>query len=752
MVDLGFAQAPAVPGVHVCQVYGDSEERLDAVLRFASRGLRSGEATACFSDLHAEELEAGFAKDGLSLSEESEAGHFTLSKAKEVYFQGGNFDPDRMLGLLSRFYEDAVRSGRSGARVIGEMSPEVTRVPGGSRLLEYESRVNELLREHPIVTVCQFDPRAFDGATIMDLLTVHPMMVVHGAIIYNPFYVPPEQIPWSDSAVSTPPSSVIATAGLRSDVLAKLLLIQNTASQMRDEAAIIGFVCRGLQQVPGVSEVRHREENGDASAAAADIQRFPLRLGRRGHGAIEVQLARPEQFQIYAPHVSNLVSMVAVMLEEREQRLRSEFNQRNLEVRVQERTRLLSEEVRERRAAEATAIAERRRADQLLQCEQAARVDAQQANAAKDQFLAVVSHELRNPLAPVLSGTQLLRRRLPDEDPGRRALDVIDRSIKLQARLIDDLLDLSRAQRDALEVTRAPVALGEVLASALDAVRPDIERGGLGLVSDVGERWVLGDADRIYQVVLNLLSNAVKFTPRGGEVRLRVEEAGDLTRVVVEDSGAGIDPALLPHLFELFNQGKWGGRRNPGLGIGLALVKTLVEKQGGRVWAESAGPGTGSRFIVELPTSAKPSSRQASQDAPTTQPLTVLVVEDNPDARLLLEDALGVMGHAVKAAASGEEALEMLRSLRPDVLLLDIGLPGMNGYDLLRCARALAIQAPAFAVTGLGGPEDLRRSREAGFAGHFVKPVDLDDLDRHVRAILRAAPSAGDQPAPAPAP
>jgi hypothetical protein len=194
-VDLGFAKARVPPGTHVCQIYSDDVERTSALLHFLSRGLQAGEAAVCFSEnVTDDELATWFASEGLSIAAERAAGRFANSPTRQVYFQDGRFDPDRMLGLLTTFHKDAVAAGLPGARVIGEMSPEISTIPGGSRLLEYESRVNCLLRDHPVTAVCQYDARRFDGATIMDVLTVHPMMVVRGTVVFNPFYVAPEEL------------------------------------------------------------------------------------------------------------------------------------------------------------------------------------------------------------------------------------------------------------------------------------------------------------------------------------------------------------------------------------------------------------------------------------------------------------------------------------------------------------------------------------------------------------------------------
>ncbi len=194
-MDLGFAVARVAPGTHVCQIYAGDAERDDALLRFLSRGLQAGESAALFTEnVTEEQLDAWFTREGLSIVAERAAGRFASSPTRQVYFQEGAFDPDRMLGLLADFHEQSVAAGRPGARVIGEMSPEIGTIPGGSRLLEYESRVNQLLRTHPVTAVCQYDARRFGGATIMDVLTVHPMMVVRGAVVFNPFFVAPEEL------------------------------------------------------------------------------------------------------------------------------------------------------------------------------------------------------------------------------------------------------------------------------------------------------------------------------------------------------------------------------------------------------------------------------------------------------------------------------------------------------------------------------------------------------------------------------
>jgi PAS domain S-box-containing protein len=368
--------------------------------------------------------------------------------------------------------------------------------------------------------------------------------------------------------------------------------------------------------------------------------------------------------------------------------------------------------------------------------------DAQAANRAKDHFLAVLSHELRTPLAAIRAGSDILRLSKAAEDPQlRRTIDAIDRNARLQARLVDDLLDLSRLVRGRIVLERTPLALSAVIGSAVLACRRDAARAGVGLEMDAGteELWVDGDFDRLQQVVMNLLSNAIKFTPTGGWTRVSLARVPEGARVVVQDTGAGIEPGRLPTLFAMFQEGIIGARRETGLGIGLTLVKAFTELHGGRVRAESEGLGHGSRFIVELPTIAPPTAGAEVNEAAASRPhLRLLLVEDNEDARSLLHEALELLDYDVTDAGSGEAALDLLAHTRVDAILADIGLPGMSGYELARelRARPATRNVPAFAVTGFGRDDDVRRAHDAGFTGHFTKPIDLHVLDERVRASV----------------
>ena len=382
------------------------------------------------------------------------------------------------------------------------------------------------------------------------------------------------------------------------------------------------------------------------------------------------------------------------------------------------------------------------RAD-LFEAERRARTEAQEANAAKDQFVAMVSHELRNPLSAIQAGVDVLRRELPQaEGRAGRAVEIISRNTAMQARLVNDLLDLSRIARGKLQFQRAPILLRKVVCGAVEDQQGEVERAGVILKIDTEpDLWVQGDFERLQQVVLNLLSNALKFTPAGGEVRVSARGADGKGCIAVEDTGIGIDQKLLQRLFAMFQQGEVAGQRQPGLGLGLALVKVITEKHGGRVWAESDGPGKGSRFTVELPlVSGPPSTPTERWQARRSGSIRLLLVEDNADTLAMLDESLRRDGYEVQAAASAEDALALLKQWQPDVILSDIGLPGADGYEFLLRVRQMPGMAdvPAFAVTGYGAEEDVRRAREAGYAGHFVKPVNLTTLDERIREWVGA--------------
>ncbi|BDG09541.1 hybrid sensor histidine kinase/response regulator [Anaeromyxobacter paludicola] len=356
----------------------------------------------------------------------------------------------------------------------------------------------------------------------------------------------------------------------------------------------------------------------------------------------------------------------------------------------------------------------------------------------KDEFLSVLSHELRNPLAPIRNAVYLLNRGAA-ADPARleRMLGVIDRQVEHLARMVDDLLDVTRITRGRVELRREPLELGALVRRAGEDHRAMAEQAGLELrIEAPGEPlWVDADPTRIAQIAGNLLQNAVKFSKSGGAVTLSLARAGDGAELRVRDTGAGIEPELLARVFQPFVQAERTLARSAGgLGLGLALVKGLAEMHGGRVAAASAGPGMGAEFTVWLPLSAPAAARAEAALADTAAPrrLRVLVVEDNRDVADSLVELVEAFGHEVRLAHAGPDALAEARAAPPDVLLCDIGLPGMSGYEVASAFRAdPALRgARLVAVSGYAQPEDRRRAAEAGFDEHVAKPPDPAALER----------------------
>jgi len=374
-------------------------------------------------------------------------------------------------------------------------------------------------------------------------------------------------------------------------------------------------------------------------------------------------------------------------------------------------------------------LTERRRNEE----ERAARLAAEQANRAKDDFIAMLGHELRNPLAPIVTALQLMK--LRNTGQPSREVQVIERQVQHMMHLVDDLLDVARITRGKLELKRKSVDIRGIVATAIEIASPLLEQRQHHFNVEVPGHELVVDADpaRLTQVIANLLTNAAKYTEHGGHIDVEVGHAGSEVVIAVHDDGIGIDSELLPRVFDLFVQGYQSADRSTGgLGIGLTLVRKLLQLHNGTIEAASPGLGRGSTFTVRLPLV------QGHTDAPgkherRTQPSAarkrILVVDDNEDARMLLGDALATVGHEVQTAPDAPGALELIKRFKPDVAILDIGLPVIDGYQLVeQLRRELGGSVRYMALTGYGQTHDRERSKQSGFSSHFVKPVNLRDL------------------------
>lgn len=407
-------------------------------------------------------------------------------------------------------------------------------------------------------------------------------------------------------------------------------------------------------------------------------------------------------------------------------------------------------------------VTERKRADrereQALAAEQAARAEAERANGLKDEFLATLSHELRTPLNAILGWSQYLEGANADPETVAEGVAVISRNARAQTQLIEDLLDMSRIVSGKLRLDMRPVKVAEVVAAALESVMPAAGAKRITVEQRVeGGVVVMGDASRLQQVVWNLLTNAVKFTPEGGRVELRTERVNGKVEVTVSDDGQGVAPEFLAHMFERFRQADASTtRRHGGLGIGLALVKQLVELHGGTVRAASAGEGRGATFTVSLPVAAVAAkSGDAGAAAASAgglcaekmlEGVKVLLIDDDADGRFLGRRILEECGARVVTAGSAVEGLELLKRERPDVLVSDIGMPEADGYALIHWVRRLTAaeggRTPAVALTAFARSEDRRRALLAGYQSHVPKPVEPAELVTVVAGLVGRAARA----------
>jgi signal transduction histidine kinase/CheY-like chemotaxis protein len=402
-------------------------------------------------------------------------------------------------------------------------------------------------------------------------------------------------------------------------------------------------------------------------------------------------------------------------------------------------------------------VALRRRAeserDALLESERAARGEAERASRFKDDFLATLSHELRTPLAAILGWCAVLRNAMDARAERERALDTIERNARAQARLIDDLLDLTRMQAGTLHLAFETLPLDAPVRAAIQGVRPaaDAKKITIELHSAAGAADVRGDSDRLQQIAANLLVNAVKFTPAGGKITVTVRSTGAQAELIVADTGEGIDPKFLPHVFTRFRQAdSTATRRHGGLGLGLSIVTNLVRLQGGEVDAESRGLGHGATFTVRLPLAKEPARiaagvpvRRIEASSPSLLAgVRAVVLDDEPDIRSALTQLLEQMGAQVIALGSGRDIESVLAGHRPHVLIMDIGMPEEDGYSLIRRIRKLPESSggtvPAISLTAYVRIEDRARAFSAGFQRHLPKPIDVPLL---VAAIQELCPS-----------
>lgn len=432
-----------------------------------------------------------------------------------------------------------------------------------------------------------------------------------------------------------------------------------------------------------------------------------------------------------------LRQLTNVTILERPAPMRSVLSAVQAAVRARQRQYQIREQMETIRRAEVRAVA--------LQQE------AERANRLKDEFLATLGHELRTPLNAIAGWAELLKNSNDDPNAVTEAAGAIARNVRAQAELIEDLLDVSRIISGKVRLELRTLRLDRVVESALETVQPSAQAKRIALELSIERDLppVRGDAARLQQVVWNLLTNAVKFTPPGGQVRLILKRVEDSALIQIVDTGEGIDPDFLPRLFERFSQADGSpSRRHGGAGLGLSIVRGLVEMHGGQVRAASEGPGQGSTFEVELPLTALPTGQnevpapadgvaQVSDRLPDLSGLRLLVVDDEPDGCEILARLLRQAGAEPALAGSADEAHNLARAISPHVIISDIGMPGRDGYQLIRELRAQQVDTPAIALTAFARPEDVRHALAAGYQAHLSKPIDPPKLLAMVQQLGR---------------
>lgn len=413
------------------------------------------------------------------------------------------------------------------------------------------------------------------------------------------------------------------------------------------------------------------------------------------------------------------------------------------------------EDISDRKAAEERLRTAGIEVEQLLESERAARKEAESANRIKDDFLATISHELRTPLNAILGWAQLLNRRRVEPE---KALPIIERSARAQAELIEELLDMNRIISGRLQMNFKILDVTEIMRGPTEKIRPLADEKAINLSMSIPEDLCCIEADpgRIQQVVFNLLNNAVKFTDPGGRIYVNVEKHGDSADIIIRDTGKGIEPDFLPQLFSTFRQEDSSiTRRHGGLGVGLAIAKRITDLHHGSLHAVSSGKGHGSTFTLSLPlvSPAITEERMPERESGDIHDMSILVVEDDPAARMLVEHILLDKGASVLSADSGKEALSLLENQDVDMVVSDIGMPDMDGYKLMRAIRSAkepVKSIPSIALTAFAREEDRERALEAGFSTHLTKPVDPNCLLRTVCALSHREMKRGAEELPPP--
>jgi signal transduction histidine kinase/ActR/RegA family two-component response regulator len=745
------------PFEHFVQFYEADQPLSDSLASFIGGGLAAGEAgIVVATPEHRADLERRLRATGIDLDAARAAGAYVALDADETLSRimvDGMPDPQRFAEVIGGELTRTARGG-PGPRVFGEMVGLLLARGHAAATIRLEELWNELRRTHAFRLFC-----AYPLEQLGDPGLAHPIAEVcarHSRVIPTGSHAPAatrERLGELEGQIEDLRCLHEASVRLTSLLDVESVLREVLRAALAVQATGLGLLSLCDPEQPGLRLGVHA---GLDDEFLRHVEAVPPGGGACGTAFAERRRVVVEDIEvdpIYAPyrdaarkagfracHSTPLISrrgdtigVLSVLFDEPHRPSDRETRLMDVYARIAadsiENARLhqrLQQELEDRR--------------RLLTREHTARAEAETANRMKDEFLATVSHELRTPLNAILGWAHILRWGKPDEATVARGVEVIERNAQSQAQLIEDILDASRVITGSLRLNRGPVDLATVINAAADSVRLGSETKGiqLAVILDPAARHLIGDASRLQQVVWNLLANAIKFTASGGRVEVRLQRAGGQAQITVTDTGEGVSAEFLPFIFDRFRQADATiTRRHGGLGLGLAIVRNLVELHEGSVQAESAGEGYGASFIVRLPLAEKVEGARtgpaaANGSPPALQGAQILVVDDDQDALDMLTVVLTEAGAGVRTAASATEALALLRWIRPDVLVSDLAMPDEDGYSLIRNLRAIERESgretPAVALTAYVRVQDRARAEAAGFNVFVEKPVDPEEL------------------------
>ncbi|HLL75894.1 MAG TPA: ATP-binding protein [Pyrinomonadaceae bacterium] len=782
-------------GEHFVQFYDTDDFLLNSLCGFVRSGLEAGDACVVVATKsHRDALDEGLRACGFDVAAPKASGQFIALDASETlseFMAGGQPEPVRFAEVIGGILAHAARDGRR-VRVFGEMVDLLWAEQNHGAAISLERLWNDLQQTRPFQLFCAYPANRFGGdalaAPLLDVCSSHSRVIpaesyaaLDSADARLRAIIELQQKAASLEAVKDELETQVEdlrrlhemSVGLTGTLEVEAVLREVLRSALAVQGTDMGLLSLYEPDADGLSVEAH---SGFGEEFLKEIALVPRGAGACGtcyEQRRRVVVEDVETDPLFAPYreaaraagfravhstplvtrAGNIIGVLSVHFSrphrpsDRETRLIDLYARMAAD--IIENARL------HRRVQEE--LAERARA---LASEQAARAEAEAANRMKDEFLATVSHELRTPLNAIIGWSHMLRSESFDEATVSRALATIERNAHSQAQLIEDILDVSRVVAGKLRLNVGPVDLASVINAAVDSVQLAADTKGirLGVALDPSARHVSGDAGRLQQVVWNLLSNAIKFTPEGGRVEVRLGRDGRDVQIKVSDTGQGVAPEFLPHVFDRFRQADGTStRRHGGLGLGLSIVRHLVELHGGTVTADSPGAGLGASFIITLPpapssargrrgiAAALPGEEAGARHAPLTtlEGVRVLLVDDDRDTLGMLAAVLTACRATVQTASSADDALEALRWFKPDVLVSDLAMPGEDGYSLIGRLRSLDAEAggkiPAVALTAYVRVKDRTRALSAGFNMFVPKPVEPNEL---IAAVANLAESA----------